>query len=92
MNISNGRFLQPEEIGVTIYNQIIQVNNNHKNLHISFLEMEAMILSIKHFQNQVQNGMVFDQMQQHNYSNTSNNKGEPDIPVFIVKHESCRTG
>ena len=73
VNISRGRSLQLEEAGVTITtdasltgygghlnNQIVQGkwDKRHKHLHINCLEMEAVFLSLKHFQKQIQNKTV----------------------------------
>ncbi|XP_078311211.1 uncharacterized protein LOC144618622 [Crassostrea virginica] len=71
VNISRGRSLQLEEAGVTtdasltgygghLNNQIVQGkwDKRHKHLHINCLEMEAVFLSLKHFQKQIQNKTV----------------------------------
>mgnify|MGYP003692492213 CR=1 FL=1 len=73
VNISRGRSLQLEETGVTITtdasftgygghlnNQIVQGkwDKRHKYHHINCIEMEAVFLSLKHFQKQIQNKTV----------------------------------
>lgn len=72
-NISRGKSLQLEEIGMTITtdasltgygghlnNQIVQGSwdSCHQKWHINCLEMEAVFLTLKHFQRQIQNKTV----------------------------------